>query len=97
MTTLQLAQMAIELVSEIVSRTTEVCSLFKTLQLPNGLALITNISNDRLDKLRNTHGVIVNHFRTLNAIHTRMLQDQDFQSSAEEVSILPIFFIKNEK
>jgi len=69
--------MAIELVSEIVSRTTEVCSLFKMLQLPNGNQTQKMISADRRKRLRDVHGFIVNHFRTLNAIHTRILQDQN--------------------
>ena len=113
---MQLAQMAIELVSEIVSRTTEVCSLrlqnsikkitsgfnrknliltvvksnnenlrvtlkklFKMLQMPNGTQMIKNISADRRKRLRDVHAFIVNHFRTLNAIHTRILQDQSNQ------------------
>ena len=108
--------MAIELVSEIVSRTTEVCSLrlqnsikkitsgfnrknliltvvksnnenlrvtlkklFKMLQMPNGTQMIKNISADRRKRLRDVHAFIVNHFRTLNAIHTRILQDQSNQ------------------
>lgn len=81
--------MAIELVSEIVSRTTEVCSLFKMLQLPNGTQMIKNISNDRRKRLRDVHGFIVNHFRTLNAIHTRILQDQTNQQHEiqEQVSL----------
>jgi len=77
--------MAIELVSEIVSRTTEVCSLFKMLQLPNGTPMIKNISNDRRKRLKEVHNFIVNHFRTLNAIHTRILQDTTNQQQEMQV------------
>ena len=85
--------MAIELVSEIVSRTTEVCSLFKMLQLPNGTPMIKNISNDRRKRLESVHQIIVNHFRTLNAIHTRILQDTTNQQQQMQVFFnTPFFF-----
>ena len=53
--------------------------LFKMLQMPNGTQMIKNISADRRKRLRDVHAFIVNHFRTLNAIHTRILQDQSNQ------------------
>ena len=49
------------------------------LQMPNGTQMIKNISADRRKRLRDVHAFIVNHFRTLNAIHTRILQDQSNQ------------------
>merc|ERR1711868_316904 len=64
--------MAIELVSEIVSRTTEVCQLFKMLQFPNGTPMAKKISEDRRKRLTDVHTILVSHFRTLNAIHTRL-------------------------
>ena len=62
------------MVSEIVSRTTEVCQLFKMLQFPNGTPMAKKISEDRRKRLTDVHTILVSHFRTLNAIHTR-LQD----------------------
>ena len=55
------------------------------LQMPNGTQMIKNISADRRKRLRDVHAFIVNHFRTLNAIHTRILQDQSNQEQVFSV------------
>ena len=44
------------------------------LQFPNGTPMAKKISEDRRKRLTDVHTILVSHFRTLNAIHTR-LQD----------------------
>ena len=41
-----------------------------------------NISKDRRKRLTDVHTILVSHFRTLNAIHTRL---QDLPDSSSQV------------
>ncbi|CBY30427.1 unnamed protein product [Oikopleura dioica] len=79
-TSIQLCQMATELISEIVSRTTELCTFFRTVQVPTGSKMAKHVSIDRRKRMVEGNKAIQNHFVTLNVIHHRLqeqLQDDE--------------------
>ena len=75
-TSIQLCQMATELISEIVSRTTErkelmillfhaqilVCTFFRTVQVPTGSKMAKHVSIDRRKRMVEGNKAIQNHF-----------------------------------
>lgn len=77
--TAALCRYGMEVVQEIVSRMTEVFTLLKALQPPNGTAPGANLCNDRKNKIQEILIHIKQNFKRLGMIYTRCNENAQLQ------------------
>lgn len=77
--TAALCRFGLEVVQEIVSRSTELFTILKTLQPPNGTPQGANLCNDRKNKIQELLNNIKFNFKRLGMIYTRCNENAQFQ------------------